>query len=398
MKKIIVIGASAASIAFISKLRSFDQSSQIVCFSGEAFLPYNRCFLADFLTGDQNQTELQLKPEDFFQKNNVDLRLNTWVTSINLQKKQVCVGDASFDFDYLFLGMGCRPLVPNFLQNVRPQGVFTFHTLQDIHQIQNYITHYKPKSAVVVGAGLNGIEAASSLIDLNIAVTLVEAAPMVLPGRVDQAISGWMLEKMKQKNVTVVLGQKVVDCVQENDQVQAVILDKGAKVDADIIIIAAGSVVNSDLLEQSGIVMVNRSVIVDNHLKTNFEYVFAAGDLCAVPDMTSKTLQRSTTWSDAMLQGLCAATNLSENPRAYPGYVGLQDSYFFEVDFYACGQTTGFQAPVQVVQKIQDECAQAFYIQNDCLIGFVLIGDSLKLAEYKMWYMTKKLVSASDFN
>ncbi|MBP6892572.1 NAD(P)/FAD-dependent oxidoreductase [Candidatus Babeliales bacterium] len=396
MKKIIVIGVSAASIAFISKLRTFDKESKIICFSGEKDFPYNRCFLADFLIKDQTKDQLQLKPQDFFEKNNVDLRLNSWVTKIDAVGKQVQVTDQLFSFDYLFLGMGCRPFVPSFLQNDQSLGIFTFHTLDDIQRIQNFIADFKPQSVVVIGAGLNGIEVVSCMVDLKIPVTVVEAALTVLPGQVDQTATKWVLRRMQFAGVRVINGHKVVAVEQKDNQVSAVILDDGTKLQTEMVIVAAGSVVNSEILNETGITLSQRSVIVDQSLKTNFDYIFAAGDLCAVPDIVSKKLIRSTTWSDAMLQGFCAATSLSATPRAYPGMIGLRDSYFFEVDFYACGQTVGHDACVQVIKYVQDLSLRLFYVQDDLLIGFVLIGDISKLAEYKMWYMTKKVVSFAE--
>ncbi len=397
MKKIIVIGASAASVAFISKLRSFDQESQIICFSGEPSLPYNRCFLADFLTGEQTQEQLQLKPQDFFEKNNVDLRLNSWVCKIDPENKKVTVADDFFDFDYLFLGMGCRPFVPNFLQGDQPLGVFTFHTLSDMQKIKNFIDQEQPQFAVVIGAGLNGIEAVSSLIDLKMNVTVVEAASAILPGQVDLELAAWLTGRINQAGVQVITGHKVVAVDQKNNRICSATLDDGTIVSTQMIIIAAGSVVNSDLVQDVDVVTMNGSIVVDDRLKTNFDYVFAAGDVCAVSDMVSKKLTRSATWSDAMLQGLCAATNLSATARTYPGIVGLRDSYFFGLDFYACGQTVGHDDSVQVIDQSDGLTIKKFYLKNDRLVGFVFMGDISKLAEYKMWYMTQKAVNSLIF-
>ncbi len=397
MKKIIVVGASAASIAFIAKLRSFDQESEVICFSGESHVPYNRCFLADFLTGEQTEQQLHLKPNDFFEKNKIDLRLNSWVKKIDPLNKKVQVGDHFFDFDYIFLGMGCRPFVPTFLQNIQMSGIFTFHTLFDMQKIQKFIAQHQPKSVVVIGAGLNGVEAVSSLVDLKMSVTLIEAASTILPGQVDVPVADWVVNQMQQLGVRVMLGQKVVAVDHKENQIASVTLDDGVIISTDMVILAAGSVVNSELLHETGIELRNGSVVVDHYLKTNFEHVLAAGDLCLVPDMVSKKLTRSATWSDAMLQGLCAATSLSLMPRVYPGMLGLRDSYFFGVDFYACGQTIGHDESIEVISFVATTAIKFFYVQNSILIGFVLIGDISKLSEYKMWYITKKIVKRLDF-
>ena len=66
MKRIIVIGASAASISFMTKLRTFDKTSEVICFSGEKHMPYNRCFLADVLSKEKSTEAIQLKRADFY--------------------------------------------------------------------------------------------------------------------------------------------------------------------------------------------------------------------------------------------------------------------------------------------------------------------------------------------
>lgn len=396
MKKIIVIGASAASVAFISKLRTFDQQSEIICFSGEVSFPYNRCFLADFLTGEQTEQQLGLKNQDFFEKNNVDLRLNCWVSKIDTNNKKICASGVWHDYDYLFLGMGTQPVMPKFMHNFNVSGIFNFHSLSDMHQIKKFIADRGAKTAVVVGAGLNGVEAASSLVDLGLTVNLVQGSGSMLSGHIDQEIAQWLSDLVRQAGLNLITG-RVVQVDQKEDKILNVTLDCGMIVPSDMIIVTAGSQVNSNLLHETGIALQEGSVLVDQHLKTNIEGVFAGGDICIVPDMITKKLTRSTTWADAMLQGLCAATNLGPMPRSYPGMLGLRDSYFFGAYFYACGQTVHHDLKVQRVIKIDQQNLKAFYLQEEQLIGFVLIGDISGLSDYKMWYVTRKKVKSPDF-
>lgn len=396
MKKFIVIGASAASIAFISKLRSFDKEAEIICFSGEATLPYNRCFLADFLTDDTTEIDLQLKPQDFFDINRVDLRLSCWVEKIDVGAKKVFASGSWHVYDYLFLGMGTKPVVPKFMQNVKASGLFNFHTLSDMQNIKKFIAELQPKRAIVVGAGLNGIEAASSLAHFGLRVTIVEGSNSILAGQVDGEIAQWLSEIMLNRSVRVIASKRVTEIGQKNNTVNFVILDDGSKVETDMIVVAAGSCVNSDLLIDTEIRLCDRSVIVDRHLKTNIEGILAGGDLCLVPDMLTGDMIRSTTWSDAMLQGLCAATNFSPTARVYPGMLGLRDSCFFGKDFYACGRTIGHADGVQAVTKRDDQSFSKFYIMNEQLIGFVLIGDISRLSELKMWYASRKKIKTLD--
>lgn len=397
MKKIIVVGMSAASVAFVTKLRSFDKESEVICFSGESSAPYNRCLLADFLTGEIVEQQLHLKSDDFFTEHQITLKLNCWIIKIDTLQKRVYTEHESYSYDVLFLGMGTRPVIPPCIKKIPTsvQGVFSFHMLHDIEKINEFVLKNKPQSALVIGAGLNGIEAASSLMQLGIAVGIVEMNYSILPGQVDATVAEWIADKARHQGLGIFTGRKVTKVCYEQSRIVGVCLDSGTLISADMIVVAAGSQVNSEILHDAGIALQDGSVIVNKFMQTNVESVFAAGDLCIVPEMLTGKLVRSTTWSDAMLQGLCAATNFSSQPRSYLGIVGLRDSYFFGMDFYACGKTLEVDSTVEVIFIVQDKSLKKLFIKNEQLIGFVLIGDISKLSEYKKWYMTQVKIDRS---
>lgn len=388
-KTIIVIGLSAASMAFITKLRSFDKDSKIIAFSAEKDFPYNRCFLADFLTGESSLQDIELKPQDFFETNNIQIHLNTRVDRIDSKNNQVFVGSISYYYDYLFLGIGTRPFIPASLKSFQADGLFTFHTLEDMQNISNFIEDKKPKSAVVIGAGLNGIEAASSINAKGISVAVIEAQSSILPGQVDTESAEWLENIVRHHGLTIIKNHKVVEVCHNNGLVNAVKLDSQATIKCAMVIVAAGSQLQSELLQNTGIELHNNSIMVNQNMQTSIPNILAAGDICVVPDIISKQLTRSTTWSDAMLQGLCAATTLSQNPRPYQGMIGMRDSYFFGKDFYACGQTTTTQNGKKVVKKT-GEALEVVFTKEDLMTGFILIGDIAALQELKRCYLLQK--------
>jgi len=395
-KKIVVIGASAASIGFIAKLRSFDTQSQVVCFSGEKSIPYNRCFLADFVSHDKNLVDLQLKSEDFFQKNLVDLRLNSWVTAINCENKTVTVNGNEESYDYLFIGIGTKPFIPS-IPGIDLPGVFGFHALADVEKLNNFIDENRPKTAIVIGAGINGIEAASSLIDRGIKVAVVDVHCHIMPLQVDQSTAHYIENLMKDAGIALYKGQKVTALQERNRPVVGrVVFESGASVPTDCVVLATGSRVNADLIKQAGLEMLQGSIVVNETMQTSDASIYAGGDVCITRDIISKEMVKSMTWSDAMLQGLTAATQFSENPRNYPGIVGMRDSKFFGYDFYACGQTTDTEM-FDVIDNHKKEFSHRFYLSDGVLKGFVLVGNVENLAKYRTFYLTQQAVEKSDF-
>lgn len=388
-KRFVVVGASAASISFITKLRSTDKDSEIICISGEKDIPYNRCLLADFISQGKTLQEMQLKPETFFQDNNINLRLDTWVTKIDTNSNQLFVCDEVFLYDYLFLGTGTHPFIPNVGVDTSTPGIFTFHTVDDVQKLTQFIDDQKPTSMVVIGGGINGVECASALHDRNVSVGIVERCSQLLPLQIDQELGDYVKSIAQHKGVSLFLDATVQQVCVVDGVVQGVKLDSGALIKADGIVFATGSKVNSKLLEGTKIKTIDGSIVVDRSMKTSVDNVYAGGDICVVPDIVSKKLVKSATWSDAMLQGLCAGSQFSPRPRVYPGCIGLRDSHFFGYPFYGCGQTVDHDESIEVKTVTGMDSVTKLYLQDGVLKGFVLIGDISQVAEYKQKYLTQ---------
>jgi len=395
-KKIVVIGASAASIGFISKLRSFDTHSQIICFSGEKTIPYNRCLLEGYVSLEQDFSELQLKPESFFTDNNVDLRMSSWVTAIDREQKTITVNGEQESYDYLFIGTGTSPFIPK-IQGLDLLGVFGFHNFDSVERLNNFIQDRMPKTAVVVGAGINGIEAASALVSRGLKVTVVDLYESIMPLQVDKKVAHFIEGLMKDAGVIIFKGQKVVGLQTRNkDVIGRVQFESGAFLPTDCVVLATGSRVNSSLVQSAGLTTQQGSLIVNDRMQTNDTSIFAGGDICMAPDIISKELVKSVTWADAMLQGLTAATQFSDAPRSYPGVVGMRDSQFFGLEFYACGQTTDVEL-FEVIEIRKKEQLHKFYLFDGQLKGFVLLGNVENLAKFRTFYLTQQLVEKCDF-
>jgi NAD(P)H-nitrite reductase large subunit len=389
MKRFIVIGASAASISFITKLRTFDATSEIICFSGERYQPYNRCFLADVLSNEKTIKEIELKPESFYVENRIDLRLNSWVEFIEYDMKMVAIGSEMIEYDYLFLGVGSHAVhLPFYDEKI--QGLFNFHTLDDIERIQAFIKLKPIQSAIVVGAGLNGLECSFALSKLGIKTVLVDGSDRPLAQQVDQRTSEEVLSLMQQGRVEFV-GSSFVDRILVKDGAIAGVVSKDGKtILAEMVICAAGAQVQNELVQNSPLKLHRGSILVNAALQTNLPEIFAAGDVIFTDELIHKRKARSMTWSDAMLQGLSAATQFSSAPRPYAGLVGMRDSNFFGRAFYACGETVHVEN-YEIVEHQGKDFFHRLYLENGLVKGFVMLGNIDQLSVYRQYFLTQKV-------
>lgn len=397
LTKFIVIGASAASVSFMTKLRSFDQVSTIICFSAESNLPYNRCLLADVTEQAKNLTDIELKPEAFFTQHAIDLRLNSWVSSIDRVAKTVTVNGYVESYNYLFIGTGTQQFVPA-IAGTDLVGVFGFHTADSVDRLDKFIHNMMPKTATVIGAGINGMEAVSALVARGLKVSLIDQHATIMPLQVDAKVAAYIERLASDAGVVIYKGQQVVAIEQRiKSGVGRIKFASGAALPTDCVVLATGSTVNSQLVSDAGLQMHKGSLLVNNCMQTSDAAIYAGGDVCATADIVSGEIVKSATWADAMLQGLTAATQFSDKPRNYPGVVGMRDSTLFGREFYACGQTVD----VDIFERIEianQDLLHVFYLFDNQLKGFVLFGNVEKLAQYRTWYLTGELVCKENFS
>ena len=248
-KHFLLIGASAASLGAMHKLRQLDPDARISLFCAEKELPYNKCLLADFLAGCTTQDKVHI----FRPGSNVSLELGTTIEAINpLAKTITSHKGVTYAYDALFLGMGSSPWIPT-IPGISSNGVFTFHTLADTLAIQEYSKKYGCKKAVVCGAGLSGLEVADALKVQGLEITVIEKNSQVLPHLLTSHAADFLHAHMRSLDIQLLLDSHIKEIAHNDGQVTGVYLSDGAFIEADLVIMTTGLRANSALCGQAGI-------------------------------------------------------------------------------------------------------------------------------------------------
>lgn len=392
-KKYVIIGTSAVALGASTKLRQLDAQAEIICISDEKEDPYNKCFLADYAAGIKPLAEVfTLKPAIAIAKN-IKLMLGCHVVSINPESQEVVIHDGtSISYDALLLGMGSSPYMPPIDNLNNLHGVFTFHTLADIETIAHYRQNHKAKKVVVIGAGLSGLECADALYMQGMQVTIVERASQVLPHSITMQAATFITEKIKAAGIQLVVNQQVQKLIGDAGQASGVQLASGDQLPADMVIIATGLTPNSGLARAANIAVHDRNgVLVNEYLQTSQKAIWAAGDLVMIKNQITGNLVRSTTWPDAMQQGMIAASNMAGIPQIYTGTTPILSSAFFGVKFAACGDFTTLD--LELLQKTTPDAYEAILTLGDRLKGFILIGDQTKRPLLRRLLLTQESIS-----
>jgi NAD(P) transhydrogenase len=151
-----------------------------------------------------------------------------------------------------------------------------------------------PHELIVVGGGIIGLEYASMLSALGVAVTVVEERPGVLEFA-DQEIVETLLRHMRERGATFHLGEQVVSVrIDERDRV-AVATNSAKQVQADALLYAVGRQANSDLLDLAAAGLEadgHGRIPVDEHYRTSVPHIYAAGDVIGFPALASTSMEQ----------------------------------------------------------------------------------------------------------
>ncbi|MCO6056738.1 FAD-dependent oxidoreductase [Pseudomonas sp. MOB-449] len=279
-KHVVIVGAGHGGFSLAAALRAQSFPGTITLLSDEGDLPYHRPPLSKaFLTSDTPEAEkkLLLEPEAFYTEKRIDLRLNTRVVSIDTMARSLRLANGeNLPYDDLVLATGARarslPLPGNDLD-----GILSLRTLPEARDLRARLL--RCQSLVVVGGGFIGLEIAATARSLGKQVTVLETATRIMERSVAPEVSEHVTRKHCDKGVQLELNSTVRAFIGEGDKVAAVETDAG-RWPADLVVVGAGALPNSELAETAGIDCAN-GILVDAQMRTSAPHVYAIGDCVA---------------------------------------------------------------------------------------------------------------------
>lgn len=427
MKTHVIIGTAAAGIGCLNTLIRLDSHSRIICISDEIEQPYNKCFLADYVQKVKQEDELCILRNEILENSNVRFMRGTRVIAIDRHAQTITLHDQTMlSYDTLFIGTGSSPFMPQISGIDVAQGVFTFHSLADVHQILAYAKDFHVQRVAIIGGGLSGLECADSLHALNFEVTVIERSEQVLARQVDQEggqlikrlmarcgvelLSGLTVQEIK-RNESRVCAIKIVpqqternkvNSVKTNENVSSVISKEkkffssprsakglGDFLPTHMLIIATGLKPNVELAQQAGLTLRDGYIGVDEYMRTSDPSIFAGGDCVTVYDQVTRQYAPSCTWPDAMQQGSVAAQNMiSPQFKKYHGSCVITSSTFFGTSLVTCGPVAHPPAGAEIRVSRGDDFYHKIILVGGKVCGYLLIGNTQVASKLKRALLT----------
>ena len=376
-RRYLIIGGCSAGVAAAEAIRQRDTTGIIDIISTENHLPINRPMITKGIIDEvvAAPETIYIHPAEWYTERKIELHLGCTATKINPDAKAVETADGTaWPYDRLILAVGAECAMPPF-KGRKLEGVITVRHLADAAKMVDIMKSCK--SAVVIGGGVLGLEAAGELMKSAIPVTVLEATPQIMWKQIDSGSAAQLKELMKSAHIDCYEGVSV-EAIEgdEEGHVTGVCLGDGRFFPADMVIVSCGMKANTALAAEAG-VKADRAIEVDMFMRTNVPDIYACGDCCAYDGINYQLVQ------EANAQGRVAGAHAVGDDSVY--YANRILGMHVEgvgATMYAIGDAgKNTELRYKTVQT-QDEVAnrkETYWFANGVLQGAVVINADEKI-------------------
>jgi nitrite reductase (NADH) large subunit len=377
MKKLVVVGNGMAGIACVEQILKHAPRFEITVFGDETHVNYNRIMLSSVLAGEKASDEITLNPLEWYRRNDIRLRVGARVTGVDPQLRTITTEDASVEsFDTLLLATGSYAIMPP-IEGIDKDGVFPFRTLDDTRAL--LARARRGVKAVVIGGGLLGLEAARGLQVQGCEVTVVHLVDRLMERQLDMIGSFYLKAKMEALGIQVLLNRNTGKFV-GGTKVEGVAFGDGSRVDANLVVVAAGIRPNVELGRKAGL-QVNRGIVVYDYMETSHPDIFAVGECVEHKGVCYGLV------APLFEQGkVLAATITGNKGPTYRGTIQAAKLKIMGVDVFSAGDWADAAGTEPI--RYEDPTLGVYKklaLRNGKLSGVILVGDTSDSHRYMEW-------------
>jgi len=366
-----IVGNSAAAINAVESIRARDAAGSIGLFCEEKYRCYSRPLISYLVAGDIDSKGMYYRPSNYYHKMGVEFRSGERVASVSAAKKTITTaGREKIKWGRLLLATGFTSFIPP-IEGLDEVDYITFISWDDAKSMLRSTS--KPIRALVVGAGLIGVKAAEALHARGASVSMVEKLDRVLPMALDDKASELVAERCQEQGIDIVTGVSVSRLESRGGNKGMAVLEDGAEMDFDLLVMAVGVRPRTELAEAAGIPS-ERGIQVDEHQRTGGKDIYAAGDAVAAMDIVLGKPSINALWPVAALQGKYAGMNMAGEDAAYPGCNAMNAVEFFGLPVLSAGMINPPAKGYQVIVRQDEDGYRKAVLQGDVLVGMLMAG------------------------
>ena len=333
--RVIIVGGVAGGMSAATRLRRLDEHASITVLERGEHVSFANCGLPYHLsdTIPDRESLLLHTPATLAARFNIDVRTRHEVQAIDRAARTVTVCDLRtgvvhvMPYDKLVLSPGASAVKPPL------PGVelgFVLRSVTDLDRLKEAVDG-RGREVVVIGAGFIGVEVAENLSEAGKHVTMVEAAPQVLPP-LDAEMAAPVAAELRRRGITLHLGVSV-----QSIQPDSITLADGRTVPADVVVLAVGVRPEDSLARDAGLdVHARGGILVDDTLRTNDQDIYAVGDAALVRDPLGNTVFVPLAWG-ANRQGRLVADHIMGHEIHFGGHPATAIAKVFDLTVASTG-------------------------------------------------------------
>ena len=367
MKRYLILGGGIAALSAAKAIRQNDPEGLIVLLTNEDALPYNRPALTKQLLSDLSAADLAVESAAWYDAPGRDILVLTGrtVSAIDTEKKTVSLADGLvFPYDKLIYALGARCFIPPFKGSDRA-NVIAVRSAADAARVRELAKN--AKSAAVIGGGVLGLEAAWSLRQGGLEVTVIEFDQQIMSRQIDAQAAAHLMAAMEKHGVKLLTRASTAFVDDEGLH-----LTDGRVIPADLVLVSAGVRANMEIAAAAGI-QAERKIVVDERMATSAPDVYAAGD-CAACGMSYAL------WTEAAEMGEVAGTNAAGGEAVYKAVPRPLIFHGFETELFAIGDAGRDPAKTYEVGSMP---GARYYSVDGKVVGAILEGETSRAPEAK---------------
>ena len=385
--KYVIIGNGPAAVSCIDGIRSIDIDGKITVISKEAHPAYFRPLISYYLEGKSKAENIGCRPADFYEKNGCEV-ITGEAVAIDKDNQSVTLksGDA-IPYDKLCICTGSSPFVPPMKGLETVENKYTFLTIDDSYAIEQAIN--KDSRVLIIGAGLIGLKCAEGLRDRVGEVTVCDLAPRVLSSILDDECAAIVQKHLESCGISFSLGNTA-----EHFDGSIAFMKDGSVIGFDVLVLALGVRPNIGFFKDAGGAC-GRAIIVDNAMQTSIENIYAAGDCVEQYDISFGDRRIMALLPNANLGGHTAGANMAGGTVLFDNAVPMNSIGFWGLHMMTAG-TYANDENAQMIEEKGENAVKRFFIKDNKLVGFIIIGDVKSAGIYTNLVRTKADIAAFD--
>lgn len=360
----LIIGNGIAGLSATEEIRKRDADASILIVSEEKPSTYWRTRLSELICKDFEDAEIFVKNEPWYSERHIEERLSTKVEKIDPEKRIAYLEDGEeIEFGKALIATGARAFVPP-ITNIDSKGVFAIRTVDDLRSFKEYVDG--KKEVVVIGGGILGLEAAFSAQKLGLNITVIESFDYLLARQLDRELSEKLEENLNAMGIKTYTGKNTQEILTKDGAVCGVKLADGTEIPADAIMVQAGIRSNIKMAQESGL-ETDRGVMVNDHLETEYEGIFAAGDCAQIGQFTIGL------WTSSQEMGKIAGHNMTGDSESYIQPKPFSTLMLGDIKLFSAGMNSG--EGIEEEKKEIDGKIYKLFKKEDSYVGGILWGD-----------------------